>query len=342
MRNAVALEGRMIKMAEAFGGVLDGRGDPVPNADMEAAQIGRSTLGFRSDAEGKFRVPVIPNENYTLMVHPPSQWKPPDPQPGTDRALGWAPTYYPGVTIREAAGKILLPPGGRMENIELKIWAIPANSVRGTLFGPDGKPVPKVPVVMGEDLLRPWFRQETGPDGAFDFPTVIDGHWLLAAEADGPSGKLRVIEWFEVSGRDVKDLKPRLSAPFTAHGRIVIEKVEGRETPKPPSISLQPLVRWVYPNAFGTRSGSAIKSVTTGVKPSRRPSLQRFDLLAGPSPSQQVSVEQKKNNCFQPPAHDGYDLKQKDWPVYFALTPWRRLARTQKLRALPGAALRSS
>jgi hypothetical protein len=250
--NAVALEGRMIKMAEASGRVLDGRGDPVPNADMEATQIGRSTLGFRSDAEGKFRVPVIPNQDYTLMVHPPSQWKPPDPEPGTDRALGWAPTYYPGVTIREAAGKILLPPGGRMENIELKIRAIPANSVRGTLFGPDGKPVPKVPVMMGEDLLRPTFRQETGSDGAFDFPTVIDGHWLLAAEADGPSGKLRVIEWFEVSGRDVKDLKPRLSAPFTAHGRIVIEKVEGRETPKPPSISLQPLVRWVYPNAFGT------------------------------------------------------------------------------------------
>jgi hypothetical protein len=57
---------------------------------------------------------------------------------------------------------------------------------------------------------------------------------------------------FEVAGRDVKDLKPHLSAPFTAHGRIVIEKVEGRETPKPPSISLQPLVRWVYPNVFGT------------------------------------------------------------------------------------------
>ena len=50
-----------------------------------------------------------------------------------------------------------------------------------------------------------------------------------------------------------------------------------------------------YPGSrltFG--SGSAIKSVTTGVKPSRRPSLQRFDLLAGPSPSQQVSVEQKE------------------------------------------------
>ena len=91
------------------------------------------------------------------MVHPPIQWKPPDPEPGTDRALGWAPTYYPGVTVREAAGKILLPPGGRMENIELRIRAIPAHSVCGTLFGPDGKPVPKVPVEMGEDLLRPIF-----------------------------------------------------------------------------------------------------------------------------------------------------------------------------------------
>jgi Carboxypeptidase regulatory-like domain len=250
--NAVALEGRMIKMAEASGRVLDGRGDPVPSADMEATQIGRGTMGFRSDAEGKFRIPVIPNENYTLMVHPPSQWKPPDPEPGTDRPLGWAPTYYPGVTVPGAAGKILLPPGGRMENIELKIRALPAHSVHGTLGGPDGKPASKVPVVMGEDLLRPIFRQETGPDGTFDFSAVIDGHWLLASEADSPSGKLRVVEWFEVSGRDVKDLKPRLSAPFTAHGRIAIEKVEGRETPKPPTISLQPLVRWVYPNVFGT------------------------------------------------------------------------------------------
>ena len=250
--NALALEARMIQWAEASGRVLDGRGDPVPNADMEVTQIGRGTLGFRSDAEGKFQAPLIPNENYTLMVHPPSDWKPPDPEPGTDQALGWAPTYYPGVTVPEAAGKIVLPPGGRMENIELKIRALPAHSVRGTLRAPDGKPASKVRVVMGEDLLRPIFRQETGPDGAFDFSTVIDGHWLLAAEADSPSGPLRVTESFEVSGRDVKQLKPRLSAPFTAHGRIVIEKIEGREMPKPPTVSLQPLVRWVYPNVFGT------------------------------------------------------------------------------------------
>jgi Carboxypeptidase regulatory-like domain len=43
--NAVALEGCMIKMAEASGRVIDGRGDSVPNADMEATQIGRSTMG---------------------------------------------------------------------------------------------------------------------------------------------------------------------------------------------------------------------------------------------------------------------------------------------------------
>jgi hypothetical protein len=253
--NAVTLEVRMIQWAEASGRVLDGRGDPVPNADMEVTQIGRGTLGFRSDAEGKFQAPLIPNENYTLMVHPPREWKPPDPDPGTDQTLGWAPTYYPGVTVREAAGKIVLPPGGRMENIDLKIRALPAHSVRGALSGPAGRPASKVQVVMGEDLLRPIFRQETGSDGAFDFPTVIDGHWLLAAEADSPWGMLRVIESFEVSGRDVKDLKPRLSASFTAHGRIVMEKVEGRETPKPPTISLQPLVRWVYPNTFGSPDG---------------------------------------------------------------------------------------
>lgn len=248
---AVNLEGRMIRFAEASGRVVDGRGDPVPNAEMEATEIGRSTGGFRSDAGGKFRFMVIPGQNYTLMVHPPSQWKPPDPAPGTDGARGWAPTYYPGVTDPEAAGKISLPPGGRMENIELKIRALPAHSVRGTLAGVDGKPASKVAVVMGEDLLRPIFRQETGPDGAFDFPTVIDGHWLLAAEADSTLGKLRVIQSFDVLGRDVDDLKPHLSAPFTAHGRVVMEKVEGRETPAPPTISLQPVVRWVYPNTFG-------------------------------------------------------------------------------------------
>ncbi len=248
----VNLEGRLIKFAEASGRVVDGRGDPVPNADMEATEIGRSTRGFRSDAEGKFRMLVIPNQNYILMVHPPSQWTPPAPEPGTDRALGWAPTYYPRVTDREAAGRILLPPGGRMENIELKILTLPAHSVRGTLLGPDGKPAPKVAVVIGEDLLRPIFRQETGPDGGFDFPAVIDGHWLLAAEADSHSDKLRVIESFEMAGREVRDLKPQLSAAFTAHGRVEIEKVEGRETPKFPTISLQPVVRWVYPNTFGT------------------------------------------------------------------------------------------
>ena len=91
--------------------------------------------GLATDAQGRFdlRVPLLPG-GLTLSVVPPPSIKPPDPEPREEpesaRVLAWVRTWYPGVAVPEAASKIVLPPGGELASIELKLLALPAHAVR--------------------------------------------------------------------------------------------------------------------------------------------------------------------------------------------------------------------
>jgi hypothetical protein len=229
----VKLQARMIHFGRMSGRLVDDKGNGVPHAMMDMSE-GILGMGTDTDAEGKFTLPIFPGVAHTLMVIPQAGWKPPDPEPGTGRVLGWARTYYPGVATREAAMKIILPPGGELRDVELKLVALPVHAVRGVLVNPDGSPAAKVAITLGQEPRTPALKTESRADGTFEFPAVVDGAWRFAAEVERDGVKYRAAQWIEVSGRDVEGVRLRLDAPFTVRVRSVMETREGWTAPKPP------------------------------------------------------------------------------------------------------------
>jgi hypothetical protein len=240
--NPVKLLAHMMPMGKLSGRVVDGRGEAVPKAQVEISAPWMQ-MAIPADAQGKFELHqfLFPG-GYTLSAAPPPGLKPPDPEPAPEahaepdsgRVQAWARTWYPGATVPEAASKIVLPPGGEVSDIELKLRAVPAHAVRGVLLHPDGKPAPKIEITLDgspQDL-----RAESKPDGAFEFPAVVDGEFYLAADMEVPSGphgaKLRAGQWLEIAGHEREGLKLQLNAPFTVRGKVVMEAPQGMAAPR--------------------------------------------------------------------------------------------------------------
>ncbi|MDR3700934.1 MAG: carboxypeptidase regulatory-like domain-containing protein [Candidatus Sulfopaludibacter sp.] len=234
----VKLAARMIPLGGLSGRVVDGRGQPVPHARVDF-ETGNLMGSQDTDKDGKFSEMQFPGDLSVLSAVPPSGWKPPDPDPDTGQARAWVRTYYPGVADEAAAQKIVGRPGVWQTDIELKLVAVPTHSVRGIVLNPDGTPAAKVPVAVGEDFFTPVVRAQTKADGTFEFPAVADGLWRVSSDVERGDTKLRAATWVLVTGRELEGLKLRLAAQVTVRGRVIMEAVQGRPSPKPPMLRLR-------------------------------------------------------------------------------------------------------
>ncbi len=251
----VKLEARMMPWSRISGRVVDGRGKSVANARLELTGSGM-TVGGRvylrtswgggggrqlgdsademsfmgtADAQGRFEVRVMPG-SYGLSALPPENLKPPDAEQDGP-SLAWKRTYYPGTAVAEAASKILVLPGGDVPDVELKLLAVPARTVRGVLLYPDGAPAAHVTINLGNGPRVT--SVESGTDGAFDLPAVAEGEWQFSAETQRGGVKLRATEWIDVMGHDLENVKLRLVAPLRVRGRIIMDAPQGVAPPRP-------------------------------------------------------------------------------------------------------------
>jgi hypothetical protein len=274
------LEVRMAPLARISGRVVDGRGDGVANARLEL--IGARLLDEGTDATGKFEFRLLPGD-YTLSVVPPIGLKPPNREPDNDRVMVWTRTFYPGVSLPEAASKIVAQPGRVISGIELKLQAVPVHAVRGgpsqsrRHSGAQGGDHVKLSEEIGRQ--PPAHRAESGSGGAFEFPAVVDGEWRLAAAVENNGVKLRVMQWIEMAGRELEGVKLRLSPPFTVRGQVVMETPKDGPAPNIPSVSLvaragrigreawmanrmlRPEMHFVEPLPTNAPGGNAIKQI---------------------------------------------------------------------------------
>jgi hypothetical protein len=285
----VKLEGRMTPLPHLSGRVVDGDGKGIANALLEIA--GHRDPPMTTDATGKFELRPDAG-SYILSVLPPTGFKPPTPEPDSDRRLVWARTFYPGVARLDAASGILLRPGSEISNIEIKLLAVPSHAVRGLLLNPDGTPAPKATITLGDEqepssghpmLKRDparTLRAETNSDGAFEFPQVADGEWRLAAEAESGGRKRRATQWIDMSGHDLGDVKLRLAEPFTVRGQVIVETTKGLSPPNSFPVFLVPhwrpvgsdigmsnwmLFPWVHFEALVPEGASGQAGMTTQV-----------------------------------------------------------------------------
>ncbi len=230
----VTLEARMTPLAQLSGRVVDGRGKPVPHAQLIISGP-RMVMTSYADPQGKFDMHdnlmhrnLLPDA-YTLSAAPPPGFAPPDPEPGAASPSNWIRTWFPGVATEREASKIVLPPGGNVSDLEIKLLSATAHSLRGVLLDPDGKPVPKTKVTVQGDLGIQTADSDT--KGAFAFPAMVDGQWFVSAEVTAPGVRLRGTQWIEISRRDLEMPALLLKAPFLVHGHMLIETPQGVPPP---------------------------------------------------------------------------------------------------------------
>jgi hypothetical protein len=303
--NPVKLEMRMALLPRLSGRVVDGRGKAVPYARIEVAGAGLIEF-FGADAKGKFDYGFEFPGSYTLAAVPPAKLKGPDLEPDSDRVLGWTRTFYPGVAFHDAASKIAVLPGVELGDFELKLLAVPAHVVRGVLLDPSGTPLPQVTVSLGDVTLLPILLTQSKPDGTFELPPVVDGHWRLSAQVDSHGATLRVEQWMEMAGRDVEGVKLQLNPPFNVRGKVVTETAEGTPRPKVSSLrvsisrfnwspTIPPSARTsedgtftlnnVYPGTYQIDAESPPESYLSAVQTGEeRTTVQELELLSGAVP----------------------------------------------------------
>jgi len=237
----VKLEAHMMPMGHLTGRVVDGRGQPVPGALVEVVGPGMQIV-TPADDHAKFDLHrFMFAGGYRLSAAAPAGFPGPEPDPETGAARAWTHTYYPGVADQEAVQEIVLPPGGEVRDIELKLLATPAHAVRGVLLGVDGKPMPKAAISLSGSLAP--LHATTGADGAFEFPSVVDRRGYLTANLDKEGVKLRARQLVEVTGRDREGIELRLYAPFTITGKAVAETPQGMVALRPRFVTLSQMDR---------------------------------------------------------------------------------------------------
>jgi uncharacterized GH25 family protein len=249
----VHLETKLQPIGKISGRVLDAAGKPVPNAGLwlhwENSQCRMPMcVGFahqsKTDAKGEYSIADLDAPGTWLVsATAPSSLNPPEPgsgsQPGSgsheDQRLGWAQTFYPGVTDPQLAARVMT--GGELW-LDIKLAAVPVHRIRGVVLDVRGDPVPKVTVTLSKGIDSPSLHANTRSDGTFEFDSVADDEWRMFAKADQSGVKLCAAQGVQVRDRDLDNVELRLAAPFSIQGKIVMEVPESVPAPKPPGITV--------------------------------------------------------------------------------------------------------
>jgi Carboxypeptidase regulatory-like domain len=218
------LDLQMTPFAKVGGRVFDPEGKPAAGIAVK--------LGFLPEKvtseNGEFVFEAVPPQCCLTLSATPK------PQPAAKNGRRVVTTYYPSVVDSDQATKVAVM--GVDLSYDLRLQTAPARAIRGVVIGADGKPAagasltitrtePRmVSFVRGEPSWLP--KQVAGAvpvvtqqDGAFAFPAVLEGEWVVRAfllhEREIHSGATRVIlSSRDTNGRDNHDVEIRLAPPF--------------------------------------------------------------------------------------------------------------------------------
>jgi hypothetical protein len=241
----VRLEVRMQPIPRISGRVTDATGKPVANATVwflwqspgcKVPACFPFSHQSKTDAKGEYTMgdPDVPG-TWLLSASAPASWNPPEQH--DSEPLGWAQTFYSGVTDPRLAAPVIIQPGSELGNLDIKLAAVPVHRLRGTLLDVWGHPVPKASVELSRGF-GPTLGQDTKDDGAFEFAAVGDGEWSLSTIVDRDGVKLRGAQSRRIEGRDLDHIELRLTAPLSIHGTVVMEVPTGAVAAEPPRVML--------------------------------------------------------------------------------------------------------
>jgi len=241
----VQLERKLQPIPRISGRVLEVAGQPVAGAPVWALWNERGCSApdcfpvvhkTETDDKGAYAISDIEAPgNWLLSAAAPASLKPPETDDG--QRLAWTQTFYPDVTDPQLGMRITVRPGADLFNIDIKLAAVPVRRIRGRVVDSAGKPVGEAAVALGRGFGAN-LQGQTDHAGTFEFASVPDADWRIAASVDAGSDKLWGTRLLTVEGHDPEPIELRLAEPFVLGGKFVFETPEDIVAPDPPHVIL--------------------------------------------------------------------------------------------------------
>ena len=234
-RELSEVEFRLVPQGAVSGRVVDEDGDPVPNAMATASKFSFATghrklqpadNGMTND-RGEFRLGKLPAGSYYLsaeMIGIDAMGSvPPAPKDGSPET-GYVGTYFPGTTDIQQAQAVEVKPAGDVGGFVIHLQKSRVVRVKGTLAGPDGKPLKSAQIMLMSGARPGSMRMSmvNDPEGKFEIANVAPGAYLaMTMQMTGASPTMTMQPLF-VPNENMTDVKLGVAAEGSLQGRLVV------------------------------------------------------------------------------------------------------------------------
>jgi uncharacterized protein (DUF2141 family) len=139
--------------------------------------------------------------------------------------VGYARTYYAGVTSAADATKVTVAPGQELGGIDFQVQLVAMSTVSGTVIGSSGPvPVMLVPQDRGGVFRGQVLRAGSQADGSFAIANVPPGHYTAIARSGGRGEDPRIgTRAVNVAGDNVTGISIALQPGVSLAGYITVE-----------------------------------------------------------------------------------------------------------------------
>jgi hypothetical protein len=245
-----SLDLTLSRWGSVSGAVVDDERMPIVGASVQLLEIafaaGRRRLvparqaANLTDDRGRYRVFAVPPGRYVISASVGGA--------STADLPGFARGYFPNASDAAAAQFITLGRSEDVAGIDVSLSRTKTAKITGQVVNADG-----VPTNPGSLQLLPSARSgslvgvPTGarltPDGAFEFPNVPPGQYIIRADRgrtnaiEGEFGAVPV----SVNGADIAGIVVHTSAGSSIKGRFRFESYNNAKTPEPSAVELSPM-----------------------------------------------------------------------------------------------------
>ena len=180
-------------------------------------------------------------------------------------AVGFAPTYYPGVTMLREATPLTVGLSQELSGVTFAAQLVPMARVGGMVFGPDGSPArgTQVMLISAEVMGRmpgSMLAGRADRDGSFEVRNVPPGSYTVQAVSGRgrrDSAQVFASQEMTVDGQDITDLTMLLRHGAEIRGTLTFD---GNQMPDPSDlerllITTSPLNPTPFERRGGTNAG---------------------------------------------------------------------------------------